>query len=102
MIITPIQGGEAEIVIGAQNDLSEEAIAADDFYLHPRINVHDDLTFIVPDQDDKIEYYISKIAHQMTRIRFPWQIVPLTVEVQIGYNWCDLEVVATIEGDYIK
>jgi uracil-DNA glycosylase family 4 len=101
-IITPIQGGEAEIIIGAQNDLSEKAIERDDFYLHPRVNVHDDLSFEIPNDDDKIEYYIREIAHEMTRIRFPWQIVPLTVECKIGPNWCDLEEICVIEGDYIR
>lgn len=102
MIITPIQGGEAEFIIGAQNDLSEMAIESGDMYLHPRINVHDDLTFILPDNDSKLDEYLKIITHEMTRIRFPWQIVPLTVEVKVGYNWCDLEEIMVVEGDYIR
>ena len=101
-IITPIQGGEAEFVIGAQNDLSEMAIEADDFYLHPRLNVHDDLTLIVPDQEDRIEEYIRAAAGVMVKIRFPWQIVPLTVEAQIGRHWDDLSEVTVIEGAYVR
>lgn len=100
-IITPIQAGEAEFMLAAQCDLSERAVAERDMYLHPRINVHDDLTFIVPDQDDKIEEYMGIIAEAMTRVRFIWQIVPLTVEIKIGYRWDDLEEIAVIEGDYL-
>ena len=100
-IITPIQGGEAEIMIACQNELSKMAIDMDDFYLHPRINVHDDLTFILPDNDDKLETYINTIRDVMLKVRYSWQIVPLTVEVQMGFNWCDLEKVAEFEGDYV-
>jgi hypothetical protein len=38
----------------------------------------------------------------MLKVRFPWQIVPLTVEFKMGYRWDDLSDVVTLEGDYIK
>jgi uracil-DNA glycosylase family 4 len=101
-IITPIQAGEAEFIIGALNDLSEKAFETGDINLQPRICVHDDLTFVLENDDNKIDGYIKEIAHQMTRIRYPWQIVPLTVEIKLGYSWDDLTEVAVIEGDYVR
>jgi uracil-DNA glycosylase len=101
-IITPIQGGEAELVIAAQNELSQLAVERDDLYLHPRLMVHDDLSFIMPDDDARLEEYISVVVEAMNRVRYPWQIVPLTTEVSIGYNWADLTEIQTFEGDYVR
>jgi len=101
-INTPIQHTGAYLVLQAQNELSQLALETGDMYLHPRINIHDDLTFLLPDQEDRIEEYISIIAKAMTRVRFPWQIVPLSVEVKIGYNWADQEEIAVITGDYVR
>lgn len=101
-IITPIQAGEAEFIIGAQCDLSEKSIAEDNPNIHPRINIHDDLSFLVEDNEEIIENSIKEIAHQMTRVRFPWQTIPLTVEVKIGYNWADTTEIMVFEGDYVK
>jgi uracil-DNA glycosylase family 4 len=98
----PIQCAAAHLVVDAQNELSEMAFANNDLYLHPRINIHDDLTLIIPDDDDKIEYYLKIITQTMTKIRFPWQCVPLMIEAKIGYNWSDMEEIGTFEGDYVK
>lgn len=100
-IITAIQGGEAELVIAAECDLSEMAIRERDPYLQPRWMVHDDLSFIIPDNDDAIEKYMTIVTEAMNRVRFDWQIVPLTTEVQVGYHWDDLHEIAVVEGDYI-
>lgn len=99
---TPIQGSAADLVIDAQNDLSRMALETNDFYLHPRINIHDDLEFEIPDQDDQIEAYINEITKTMVKVRFPWQIVPLSVEVKIGYNWADLDEVTVFIGDHVR
>lgn len=102
-INTPIQASAADLVIDAQNELSKLSFEMKDPYLHPRINVHDDLTFIIPDKDEAIEYYLTKyIAPAMTRVRFPWQIVPLAVEAKIGKCWADMEEIAVITGDYVR
>lgn len=101
-INTPIQGTTAHVVNDAQNDLSRQSVEYGDPYLHPRINVHDDLTFIVPDQEDKIEEYMHMIAKAMTKIRYDWQIVPFTVEFQCGYDWYDMHPITTIKGGYIR
>jgi len=100
-VITPIQNGEAIIVLASQNELCQMALDYDDMYFMPRINVHDDLSFILPEQEDRLEMYIREIAKVMTKVRYQWQIVPLIVEVAIGTNWCDLVPVTVFEGDYV-
>lgn len=102
MIIQPIQNGEAVIILDCQNELQKLAIERNDPYLMPRINVHDDLTFILPDKDDRIEEYLRIITEVMTKIRYRWQIVPLIVEASIGYDWCDMSEITTFEGDYVR
>jgi len=99
---TPIQGSAAQIVIASQNDLCELAIKEKDPYLFPRINIHDDLTFILPDNTERVYEYMEIIAERLTAIRFDFQIVPLMVEAKIGYNWADLEEVTTFTGPYIR
>lgn len=101
MINFPIQNAEAEIVFAAQNELSELSLERGDPYLHPRINVHDDLSFILPD-DDRLETYIDTITPIMLKVRFDWQCLPLAVEWSAGPNWCDLEEVVTLTGDYAR
>lgn len=102
----PIQGTGAEIVLEAQNALYSRAIIDHDDYLFPRINIHDDLTFILPDNNDT-EKYIRVIADEMTKPRFPFISCPLLVECSIGYNWCDIEQIAeftgkTYEEEYVQ
>ncbi len=88
-------------MLPAMNDLARMAREQDDVYLHPRMNVHDDLSFFLPD-DERCEQYIKTIAEVMLRVRYHWQIVPLTVEVSVGSNWYDVEEVAVIKGDYVR
>ena len=97
----PIQSGERDIMIESQNALCDLALKTGDYYLMPRINIHDDLTFIMPDNDRLLER-INIVADEMVRLRFEWIIVPLMVEISIGNNWCDLEEIAKITGEYHK
>jgi DNA polymerase I-like protein with 3'-5' exonuclease and polymerase domains/uracil-DNA glycosylase len=100
-INNPIQGTGASIVVEAMNELSRLSVELDDPYLHPRVNIHDDLMFILP-EDDTTHMYIEKIMEVMVKIRFTWQIVPLMVEGRVGSNWADLEEFTTYTGDYIR
>lgn len=99
---TPIQATGAHLVIEAQNELSELSREIDDFYLHPRIQIHDDITFELPDDDALIEEYLSTIADSMTKVRYPWQTIPLMVKAKLGYNWADMSEIAVITGDYVR
>ena len=98
-INTPIQGSGASIVVASMNELSQLAVATGDFYWHPRINIHDDLIFILP-EDERADPYIEGIMKIMVKVRFPWQNVPLMVEGRVGPNWADLEEFTTYTGDY--
>jgi hypothetical protein len=95
---SPAQGTAAEIVLEAQNALFERAMK-EDLYLLPRMNGHDDLIFIPPD-NELLEYYIKEISDEIVKPRFNFINVPLATECRIGYNWCDLESVTTFKGDY--
>lgn len=89
IINMPIQGTAADIVTEAMNVLSERGQAEDDESLIPIINVHDDLTFRVPDA--MLEDHIEIIAREMCLPRFDYINVPLVVEVSVGHRWHELE-----------
>jgi len=95
----PIQGMEADIVMEAMDELSQLAMEYDDFYFHPRMQIHDDLSFFLPNANP--EPYIEEIQKVMVRTRYQFQCVPLTVECKIGDNWCDTYDVHTFEGSYV-
>jgi DNA polymerase I-like protein with 3'-5' exonuclease and polymerase domains/uracil-DNA glycosylase len=100
-INTPIQGTGACIVVEAMNELSQLSIELDDPAIHPRINIHDDLIFCLPD-DENLDLRIQSIMEVMVAVRFPWQTVPLMVEGRLGVNWADLEEFTKHTGDYVR
>lgn len=93
----PIQGTGAEIVLEAQSALYKMALELREPYLFPRINIHDDLTFILPDTNE-LERYIIVISKEMTKPRFPFISVPLLVECSVGGDWANMQEVAQFEG----
>jgi len=100
-INTPIQGGLAHVVLDAQNELSRMAIELNEPYIHPRINIHDDLTFVLPYDEDLIVTYVHDvIGPALVRLRYDWQIVPFAAEFNIGEDWMNFEKLVTITGDY--
>lgn len=89
LINDPIQGTTADIVMDSMNRIS--VAAEKNWWLQPHLNVHDDLTFIFP--EDKVDVYCEYVIGQMLKKTFPFINVPLGVELAIGENWCDLEEV---------
>lgn len=85
----PVQGTAAEIVCDAMCRLSYMAVSTDNWPLHPILNVHDDLSFFVPEKG--LENYIEIIVKQMLTFDFKWINTPLSVEVSIGPNWAELK-----------
>lgn len=85
----PVQGTAAEIVCDAMCRLSYMAVSTDNWPLHPILNVHDDLSFFVPEKG--LENYIETIVKQMLTFDFKWINVPLSCEVSIGPNWAELK-----------
>lgn len=101
VINTPVQGLAAEIVLEAQNALCAKGLTQDFTFL-PRVNIHDDLGFFIPEKDELAEQYISEIGQEIVKPRFDFVTIPLTTECRIGYNWCDLNGITTFQGQYYK
>lgn len=95
----PIQGTAADIVTEGMNAISELGEATDRNFLIPRLNVHDDLSFYIPDAE--LDSGIKVVAQEMCRPRFDYINVPLVVEVSIGTNWADLEEIAVYRSDVL-
>lgn len=87
IINSPIQGSAAEIVLDAMSRLSESG----DPELQPEINIHDDLTFLRV-KVNRANVIAEKVIGTMLKVPFKWaHVVPITVEMSMGKNWCDLE-----------
>ena len=85
IINMPIQGTAADIVTCSMDALSERAEAEQDDVYQPAINVHDDLTFWLPEQQET--KYLDQIALEMCKHRFDFINVPLVVEASLGKRW---------------
>lgn len=90
---TPIQGTASDITTTAMRRLAKLSYELKKPYLHPRLNIHDDLTFII--SDEVLDESINFIAKEMTRPMFDFINVPLSVEIFVGKNWCDIEEIGT-------
>lgn len=96
-----IQGTGAHLVLDSQNALYQRAKESGDPYWIPRINIHDDLVLILPD-DSRMGDYIEGMAKIMLSVRYPWQTTPLQIEGKMGPNFADYEVFAKIDGPYLE
>ena len=91
----PFQGTAGHLVINAQSRISVKAFEEDRPYLQPIMNIHDDLSFLLPVAS--LEQDIEDIARVMCTSSFPFaSSVPLAVEFKVGDNWCDTEEIATL------
>jgi DNA polymerase I-like protein with 3'-5' exonuclease and polymerase domains len=98
---TPIQGTGAEIVLEAQNFLYEKSQKEKDICFMPRIQVHDDLIFCLPDNND-LGDYIDIIGKEIVKPRFDFVNLPLVTEARIGSNWYNLESVGLFSGEWYE
>ena len=92
LINSPVQGSASDIVVDAWNRISEKNDLAQ--FTRPELqavlNVHDDLTFEVP--EEAIPEVVPEIVHMMLDCPFEWtRVVPLEVEVSIGDTWGGLQ-----------
>lgn len=88
IINMPIQGTAADIVTEAMCALSERAEAEDNSDLQPNLNVHDDLTFLLP--EGNLKPALKVIVEEMCLPRFDYINVPLVVEASVGWRWHEL------------
>ena len=87
----PIQSVACDIVCNAMVTLSVAAAETGKWYLHPIMNIHDDLTFVVPDQPKIIEETIETIYRTMLANVYPFINVPLSVTCSMGHNWLEMD-----------
>ena len=81
------------------NRISEIASKTKQWHLQPRLNVHDDLSFYLPEKD--LDDSLDLIVKTMLDCRFDFVNVPLSVEVSIGTDWYNLEEEFTAFSDEI-
>lgn len=81
-----VQGTASDIVVDAQNRLSELAFDTEDWCFQPRLNIHDDLGFYI--SDSRLEECINIIVAYCLDSAYEFtKCVPLSVEVKIGKDW---------------
>jgi uracil-DNA glycosylase family 4 len=97
IINSPIQGSASDIVVDAMNRLSVIAMEESRDHLQSVLNVHDDLTFVVPEH--LLEDALETIVKEMTSSSFAWVTVPLSIEVSVGKNWYKLDEVGVFESE---
>jgi len=85
----PIQSTASDIVVSAMYRLSKLAYITKKPQYQPVLNIHDDLTFILP--DISLEEDINIIAEIMCEKSFDFINIPLEVEVAVGKSWGKLE-----------
>jgi DNA polymerase-1 len=84
-----------DICIVAGNRLAKLSHKLNKPELHFRINVHDELVFVVP--EDKVEETVLIVSKEMVRPVYDFINIPLGVEVKVGKQWADLDEVAKFE-----
>lgn len=97
IINTPVQGTASDIVIDGMNRLSELAEKEGKEQYQPILNVHDDLSFCLPDAT--LEEDLEVVIGEMLGCPFEFINVPLTLEVEIGPNWYELEPLGDFSSD---
>lgn len=92
----PPQHDGAVVCAESMATLCEQAYEYDMPHLAPVLQIHDDLTFICP--DDRLGETVPYLARVMTERRFGWITTPLLVEVSVGKDWADMREVAKFDS----
>lgn len=87
----PIQSVACDIVCDAMVRLSIDAADTGNWYLHPIMNIHDDLTFCIPDKPQILDEAIEHIYRTMLTPAYSFINVPLSVSASVGNNWLEME-----------
>jgi DNA polymerase I-like protein with 3'-5' exonuclease and polymerase domains/uracil-DNA glycosylase len=90
-----VQGSASDIVTDAMNRLSVMAFELEKPQLQIVLNVHDDLTFFLPEKT--LEEDIETIAKEMCVSPFKEINVPLTLEAKLGSNWGNMKEFAVFK-----
>jgi len=92
----PIQGTASDIVIDAMERLGKLSYEMERPQLQARMNIHDDLSFVLPQKT--LERDLDIILPIMVQPRFDWVTVPITVEIKIGQKWGELNEIGVVES----
>ena len=97
VINTPIQTAASDICVDAMVRLSRRAREEDRPFLQPVLQIHDDLTFLMPESE--VDEGIETVVEEQLGFDAPWLNVPLMVEVEVGKNLYEMETVGEFRSD---
>lgn len=97
IINTPVQGTASDILAGAMYRMYRLSVMRDKPWLRAVMNIHDDLTFVVPIK--KQDYAIQAIAETMCDVPYKWVHTPISVEIERGGDWLNMKEVGTYHSN---
>jgi uracil-DNA glycosylase family 4 len=98
IINMPIQGLAADIVMNGMNKLVEYAVAHNKHWFIPVCQIHDDLTFYLPQATWRSD--LAHIVRTMLTCDYDFvNIIPLSVEASAGLDWAHQAGVGTYTSD---
>jgi DNA polymerase I-like protein with 3'-5' exonuclease and polymerase domains len=99
IINAPIQGTASDLTVKAGTLLEQDSRELDAPFLVPNIQIHDDLTFIVPTSE--VDYVVRHGVRRMLKLTdyFDFINVPLTCEVEVGPSWDKQEFYGEYSSD---
>ncbi len=100
VINTPVQSCASDITVDAMYRLFKLAIETDRPWLAPVLQVHDDLTALVPEKN--LDEAIDCIVRAQLGFSASWVNVPLSVEVEVGPDLASMKHVGTWTTDQLE
>ena len=103
IINLPVQGTAADLVTDAMCEVTEYATIGEHDDYQPRLNVHDDLTFRFPDEEDE-DTMMDELEHVMRimcKHRFKYINVPVVVEASMGRDWYNQKKLGDYRSDVL-
>lgn len=103
VINTPIQCTASDICVQGLVNANRIAYERNQIWWTPVMNIHDDLTWIVPDAE--VDAFIPDAVRSMIDFsgdsRYGFINVPLTCEVETGKDWADMQEYGTYRSDQL-
>lgn len=93
----PVQGTASDILQNTAARLTAKAHELNRKWLVPWIDIHDDLSFFVPDKH--LDWAIDTIANEMIQCPFSFIDIPITAELLVGQSWYKQEPVGVFSSD---
>lgn len=104
VINTPIQCTASDICVQGLVNANQIAYERNQTWWTPVMNIHDDLTWIIPDAE--VDAFIPDAVRAMIDFegdpRYEFINVPLTCEVETGKDWSKMSEVGTYRSDKLS